>query len=312
MIDGEEMIDFMKYKKIYFLISGALLVPGVVSLLLWGLKPSIDFTGGTLLELRLEGAGSGEGLTRLAGQTLDEGGVEVPSVQKTSENIYLLKMKPINEEEKNEIKKGMAEKFGEIEEVRFETVGPVLGRELLRKTLIAVVLAAGFILAYIAYQFKDKMYGVCAILAMFHDTLILLGSFSLLGKFFEVEIDTLFVTAVLTTLSASVHDTVVTYDSIRTAAKQDPKTGLTEIINTAINRTLIRNLNNSLTIIFMLLALVLLGGSTIRWFVTALLIGTVAGTYSSTFIATPLLLVWKELEERKLWDLTRGKFRGIK
>jgi preprotein translocase subunit SecF len=299
------MINFMKYKKIYFLIAGMLLVPGIVSLLLWGLRPSIDFAGGTLWEIKSEKEISlDEGLTHLVGQIL--------TLQKAGENSYLLRMKPVSEEEKNEIKNKLTEKFGEIEEVRFETVGPVLGQELLRKTLIAVVLAAGFILAYVAYQFKDKMYGICAILAMFHDSLILLGSFSLLGKFFGVEVDTLFVTAVLTTLSASVHDTVVTYDSIRTSAKQNPKANFSDLINTAINRTLIRNLNNSLTIIFMLLALALLGGSTIRWFVVALLVGTIAGTYSSTFLATPLLLVWKKLEERKLLKLTKRKFRGIK
>lgn len=276
------MIDFMKYKKIYFLVSGILLVPGIVSLLAFGLKPSIDFTGGALWEIKLE-------------QKVDTSKLEFEfsSVQKTGENVLLFKMKPISEEEKNEIKNKLAESFGEIEEIRFETVGPTLGRELLRKTLAAVVLAAGFILAYIAYQFKDKMYGVCAILAMSHDTLILLGIFSILGKTFGIEVDTLFVTAVLTTLSFSVHDTVVTYDSIRNAVKKNPKTEFPELINTAINQTLIRNLNNSLTIIFMLLALLFLGGATIRFFVLALLIGTMAGTFSSTFIATPLLLVWR-------------------
>ncbi len=281
------MINFMRYKKIYFLISGIILVPGIVSLLAFGLKPSIDFTGGTLWEIKTEKPAD-----------FGQGDFEFSSVQKTADNTYLLRMGPINEGEKNEIKNKLSEKFGGIEEIRFETVGPTLGRELLRKTLIAVILAAGFILAYIAYQFKNKVYGVCAILAMFHDTLVLLGSFSLLGKFFGVEVDTLFVTAVLTALSSSVHDTVVTYDSIRNAVKQNPKVNFSELINNAINQTLIRNLNNSLTIIFMLLALVLLGGPTIRWFVVALLIGTIAGTYSSTFLATPLLLVWKELEKK--------------
>jgi len=290
------MINFMKYKKIYFAISGVILIPGIISLLVFGLKPSIDFTGGALLELQFEE--DGEGLTRLAGQTLSENGVEFSSVQETGENVLLFKMKPINEEEKNEIKDKLVEKFGEIEEIRFETVGPTLGRELLTKTLIAVALATIFILAYIAYQFKNKMYGVCAVLAMFHDTLILLGIFSILGKLFGIEVDTLFVTAVLTTLSFSVHDTVVTYDSIRDAVKKNPKAKFSELINMAINQTLIRNLNNSLTIIFMLVALVLLGGPTIRYFIVALLIGTIAGTYSSTFIATPLLLVWGSLEKR--------------
>ena len=278
----------MRFKKLYFLISGILLIPGIISLALFGLKPSIDFTGGTLWEIRPE--------REIETNQLD---FEFSSVQKTEGNTLLFKMKPINEEEKNKIKNKLTERFGQIEEIRFETVGPTLGRELLRKTLIAVVLAAGFILVYVAYRFKDKMYGICAILAMFHDTLILLGSFSLLGHFLGVEVDTLFVTAVLTILSFSVHDTVVTYDSIRTAVKQNPKAKFAEIINTAINQTLIRNLNNSLTIIFMLLALVLLGGSTIRWFAVALLIGTIAGTYSSIFVATPLLLVCRKLEKRK-------------
>jgi len=280
------MINFMKYKKIYFLISGVLLVPGMISLLSFGLKPSIDFTGGALWEIKSE-------------QEIDTTQLEFEfsSVQKTEGDALLFKMKAIGEEEKNEIKNKLVESFGEIAEIRFETVGPTLGRELLQKTLIAVVLAAGFILAYIAYQFKDKMYGVCAVLAMFHDTLILLGIFSILGKLFGIEVDTLFVTAVLTTLSFSVHDTVVTYDSIRNAVKKNRKAEFSEVIDIAINQTLIRNLNNSLTIIFMLLALVLLGGTTIRYFVVALLIGTIAGTLSSTFIATPCSWfgkVWKK------------------
>ena len=287
------MLNFMKHKKAYLLISGALLVPGIISLLAFGLKPSIDFTGGTVLELRF----TGDDQPAIRNFQTDPG--EIISVQKSGEKTYLLKMKPLDEARKNEIKTQLTEQFGETEEIRFETVGPVLGHELLRKTLVAVVLAAGFILSYIAYQFKDKMYGICAVLAMFHDTFILLGSFSLLGEWLGVEVDTLFVTAVLTTLSASVHDTVVTYDSIRNAVRRNPKAEFAELVNQAINQTLIRNLNNSLTIIFMLLALVLLGGPTIRWFVAALLIGTIAGTYSSTFIATSLLLVWKDLAAKK-------------
>jgi preprotein translocase subunit SecF len=150
-------------------------------------------------------------------------------------------------------------------------------------------------LAYVAWQFKEKKFGVCAILAMFHDTLILLGSFSLLGHFLKVEVDTLFVTAVLTILSFSVHDTVVVYDRIRESMKVHPDVPFDKLVNKAITETLARSLNNSLTIIFMLVALLLLGGTTIRWFVAALLIGTVAGTYSSTFTAAPLLVVWDKI-----------------
>ena len=299
------MIDFMKYKGIYFLISALFLVPGIISLFVWGLKPAIDFTGGTLLEVGLQRSdhpaaelGAGCQMTNIE-EALGEKSSELVVVQKTSSQTCLLRLSPMDEAEKNEILKRLSEKLGSVQEVRFETVGPTLGAELLVKTLVGVALAAGFILVYVARQFKDKMYGICAVLAMFHDTFILLGSFALLGKWWGVEVDTLFVTAVLTTLSASVHDTVVTYDSIRNAVRHNPKVEFAELVNQAINQTLIRNLNNSLTIIFMLLALVLLGGPTIRWFVAALLIGTVAGTYSSTFIATSLLLVWKELAAKK-------------
>jgi len=287
------MVDFIKYKKMYFLISAFFLVPGIVSLFVWGLKPAIDFTGGTLLELKLE---ENDQFSIFSVQTDND---KVISVQESGEGTYLFRMEPIGEEEKNEIKNQLAEKFGEPEEIRFETVGPTLGRELLDKTLVSVVLAAGFILAYVAYQFKDKMYGICAILAMFHDTLILLGSFSLLGHFLGVEADVLFVTAVLTTLSFSVHDTVVVYNGIRDAARAHPKASFESVVNHAIGETLVRSLNNSLTIIFMLLAVVLLGGPTIRWFAVALLIGTVAGTYSSTFTAAPLLIIWKHTRSER-------------
>ena len=167
---------------------------------------------------------------------------------------------------------------------------------MIKKTIIAVVLAAGFILFYVASRFKDKKFGVCAILAMFHDTLILLGSFSILGHFYNVEIDTLFVTAVLTILSFSVHDTVVVYDRIRESSNLFPKVGFKEIVNKAVAETLNRSIINSVTIIFMLLALLLFGGEAIRWFVLALLIGTVSGTYSSTFTAAPLLIAWEEVK----------------
>ncbi|MDQ5981441.1 MAG: preprotein translocase subunit SecF [Patescibacteria group bacterium] len=144
-------------------------------------------------------------------------------------------------------------------------------------------------MAYVAYQFKDKKYGIAAILAVVHDTIILLGSFAIFGKFLGVEVDTLFVTAVLTTLSFSVHDTIVVFDRIRENLRKNTGHSLESIIDTSILTTLPRSLNNSLTIIFMLTCLFLFGGITIKWFVVALLIGTILGTYSSPFVASPLL-----------------------
>jgi len=282
-------MNFMRFKWLYFLISGLVLVPGIYSLLVWGLKPAIDFTGGSLLELKFEQEVKSEDM----GNILKEKDIEVYSFQSSGENNYLFRMKPINKDKGQEIQSALSEKFGQVEEIRFETVGPTLGKELLTKTLMAIIIAAGFILFYVAIRFGETKYGVCAILAMFHDTFVLLGIFSLLGHFKDIEVDTLFVTAVLTTLSFSVHDTVVIYDQIRESSRRLSKTAYVGLANQAIEKTLIRSLNNSLTIIFVLFALWLLGGETIKWFIFALLIGTIAGTYSSTFVAVPLLVVWE-------------------
>ena len=304
-------MNFMKYKWLYFLLSALAILPGVFSLAKWGLKPSIDFTGGTLLELKFQQD------TKILKhkdikEIISEKGLEVSSVQSSGENILLIKMKPISKDDVVAIKAVLAEKFEEMpEEIRFETIGPTLGRELLIKTLTGIILAAGFILLYVAWTFKDKMYGICAILAMFHDSLVLLGVFSLLGRFNGVEVDTLFVTAVLTILSFSVHDTVVVYDRIRESQRQFPKARFMELINKAVVETLSRSVNNSMTIIFMLLALWLMGGETINWFVFALLVGTISGTYSSTFTAAPLLVVWKEIDQSTRDALMEfGSFRS--
>lgn len=293
------MINFMRFKWLYFLLSALVLVPGIISLAIFGLKPSIDFTGGTILELKFSNQ-----QTVISDQQVkevaEEKGFAVSSIQVSGEKTFLLRFKPITKDDASTIKAAMAEKFEEMpQEQRFETVGPVLGKELLIKTIIAVVLAAGFILGYVAWAFKDAKFGICAILAMFHDSLVLLGGFSLLGHFLNVEIDTLFVTAMLTILSFSVHDTVVVYDRIRESQKKFPGVAFTDLVNKAITETLSRSLNNSLTIIFMLIALLLLGGTTIKWFVFALLIGTISGTYSSTFTAAPLLVIWEQLKRRK-------------
>lgn len=289
----------MKYKWLYFLISGIVLVPGIISLILFGLRPAIDFTGGTLLELRFE---QDIKISRYEDikNSVEERGFEVSSIQSSGEKTHLLRMKPITKDDAATIKAILAEKLEEKpEELRFETVGPILGKELLTKTLISIFLAALVILGYIAFAFKEARFGVCAVLAMFHDSLILLGSFSLLGHFLGVEIDTLFVTAMLTILSFSVHDTVVVYDRIRESQKRFPGTPFVDLVNKAVTETMSRSLNNSLTIIFMLLALLLLGGMTIKWFVAALLIGTISGTYSSTFTAAPLLVVWEQITQRR-------------
>lgn len=284
------MIDFMKFKWLYLAISGSMILVSLISLAVWQIKPSIDFIGGALLEVRFtDREDLGNEQIESVSSTVE--GVDTNSITYSKEsNSFILRTNSIDETKKSELLTAFKDQISEVEEVRFETVGPTLGKELLVKTLVAMIIASVLIMLYVTYQFKDRTYGLAAILAMFHDTLILIGSFSLFGHFMGVEVDTLFVTAVLTTLSFSVHDTIVVFDRIRETLKQAPGAKFVDIINKAITETLQRSLNNSMTIIFMLTALALLGGITIKWFVVALLIGTVLGTYSSPFVAAPILL----------------------
>ncbi len=290
---------FMRLKWLYFLISGIIIIPGVFSLLTWGLRPSIDFTGGTLLELEFQKPVTNETQSVIK-KVVEDQKISLSSIQSSGEKRILIRTKPIGREEVSSIIGEVAQKVGDKPlELRFDTVGPLLGKELITKTIVGIILASSFILLYVWKQFKEPMFGVCAILAMFHDSLVLLGTFSLLGHFAGVEVDTLYVTAVLTILSFSVHDTVVVYDRIRESMKKYPSLPFSDLADKAVTETLSRSINNSMTIILMLIALYLLGGSTIKWFVLALLIGTVSGTYSSTFTAAPLLVVWNEIKRRK-------------
>lgn len=285
-------MDFLKYKKSYFTFSAVLVAMGIYSIITWGFNLGIDFAGGVILEYQIPKEVTTDSLKETA--SID--GVEVSSVQK-SEAGYILRAQTVNESQRAQIKNTLSSSFGEVEELRYEIVGPSIGTELVKKTLYAIVIASVAILLWVAIQFKSIKYGVSAVLAMFHDTFILVGSFSLLGHLSGVEIDFLFVTALLTTLSFSVHDTIVVFDRIREIHKKEGGE-LNEISNRALSETMVRSLNNSFTIIFMLTALILLGGATTKWFATALLIGTVLGTYSSPFVAVPLLVTWDSLTKK--------------
>ncbi len=265
------MINWMKYRPLYFAISGIVIALGVFSMLRWGFKVGIDFTGGSVLEYKLPDGGS-----------------------------RIVKSTAFDQAKRDEIKSNLEkETGGKVEETRVENVGPVVGPELIKKTIYALAISAGAILLWIAYQFKSIKFGISATLATIHDSLIVLGSFSLLGHFFGAEVDFLFVTAILTILAFSVHDTIVVFDRIREMKKKiGMGTDIIEFANRALSETMVRSLNNSFTIIFMLIALILLGGDTIKWFAVALLIGTVSGTYSSPFVAVPLLVTWDELQKK--------------
>jgi len=287
------MINFMRFKNLYFLISLVFLIPSIYSILAYGFKSSVEFTGGTEVRFTIQNSrfeGDTEGFIK---EVLDEIGIIDPKVS-TNNGIYKFESRPVTQDRYENFKTRIKEVAGEYNEISFITIGPSVSSELITKTIFAIILAAGFIMIYVTWQFKDKMYGVAAISAMFHDTLILLGAYSLLGRFKGISVDILFVTAVLTTLSFSVHDTIVVFDRIRESVRKNPKENFYNLVNKSVTETLTRSINNSMTIIFMLLSLFLLGGNTIKWFVFALLIGTVSGTYSSTFCAAPLLLLWKK------------------
>jgi len=213
---------------------------------------------------------------------------------------FSIKFQNINTDQKISLDKEIKSIGSNIKELKFETIGPVLGKELLKKTITAVILSSLFLFLFIGRRFKDFSFGISAILAMFHDTFILVGAFSIFGHFFGAELDSLFVTALLTTLSSSVHDTVVTFDRIRELKRKNYKIDWVELANQAVTETLNRSINNSMTIIFMLLSLVLLGGSSTKWFATALLVGVICGTYSSTGVAIPLVLFFKKHSKKKI------------
>lgn len=292
-------MNLMKFKKFYFLISLSFLLPGIVSLLLFGLKPAIDFTGGSLMELHFKDQEKFANYSESDLQENLKGSYEAEVIQSAGEQRILIKGKEIDNQSKDQLVAKLSQVYGQIEVLRFETVGPVLGAELLRKTLIAIIIVASIITFHIWRAFDELKYGLCAVLAMLHDSLILIGAFSLLGHFLQVEVDVLFVTALLTTLSFSVHDTIVVYDRIRELKRKNPRYPFEQIANAAVLETLGRSINNSLTIVIMLLTLAILGGSTIHWFVIALLIGAITGTYSSTFTAVPLLLAFDNWKKNK-------------
>ncbi len=286
------MFNFLKYKWLYATISGIVILAGIFSMILWGFKYSIDFVGGTNLEYQTPKKLPLNEVRNI----FRKNKIDIVAVSQNN-NDLTVRTKAIDEKQQlilvNDLQKTFAAK---ITVIRSETVGPVLGRETMIKTLVASLIAIVGILVYMSFAFKSFNFAASAILAMFHDFLVVVGCYSLFSRFFGAEVDTLFVTAILTTMSFSVHDTIVIFDKIREYRKEEKVRDMEAGANKALTETLVRSLNNSMTIIFMLLALTLLGGTTIRFFVATLLVGTITGTYSSPFVATPIL-VW--MEKRK-------------
>ncbi|OGD81432.1 hypothetical protein A2572_01695 [Candidatus Collierbacteria bacterium RIFOXYD1_FULL_40_9] len=284
-------MNWMKYRSLYFLISGLIIIPGLYFLVTFGLKLSIEFTGGTQAEFGLAKEQKQNLLLSLSDKS--------PQIVFQSDSKISLKLSETTEGEIQQALANIGTAAGQINLESFEVVGPVLGQETIKKTGNALLISSVLLLIYISYVFKQFKYGLSAVLAMLHDTLVLLGSFSILGHFFGVEVDLLFVTAVLTILSFSVHDTIVVYDRIRELSHKVKNVTFENLVNQAVSETMVRSLNNSLTIIFMLIAMFLIGGQSTKYFSLALLIGTITGTYSSTFTVAPLLVVWNKLFEKE-------------
>ena len=291
------MTDIMKYKVFYFVFSLLIILPGLYFLITSGLKLGIDFTGGSLLEYRFEKSINTEELK----QVIQKDSVEVSQVTSSGENTYIIRTKPIEQDKINQLKTSLTEEYGKIEERRIENVGPLIGNELRQKAILALSVASLVIVLYITYSFRKVpkplsswRFGVAAVLALIHDVLVVVGVFAILGRFLGVEIDTLFVTALLTVIGFSVHDTIVVFDRIRENLIKNMGKKFIEVANLSVIQTLGRSLNTSLTVVFVLTALLLFGGETTKWFIVALLVGIISGTYSSIFNATALLVWWEE------------------
>jgi preprotein translocase subunit SecF len=289
------MINFLKYRWLYFLISAVVIGAGLFSIAKWGFRYSIDFTGGTNLDYQFDKSVD----TKTVDAIVKEMKIQVIN-KKIEKNRLTMKTKVLDESTNSLLKNSLENNLKmKITVLKYETVGPTLGREAINKTLIASILAIIGILIYMSFAFKGFNFAISAILAMFHDLLVVIGTYSLLCHFFGAEVDTMFVTAVLTTMSFSVHDTIVIFDKIREYNNEEGTLDSKSSANKALTETMVRSLNNSMTIVFMLLALTMMGGSTIRFFILTLLIGTVTGTYSSPFVATPILVWLEKIKKQK-------------
>jgi len=296
-------LDIIGRRKIYFAISLIILVPGLIALLLFGLNLSIDFTGGSRLTVELKNKVTDLDAQKVK-EVLTDKKVRTYTLEKSDKSL-LIRTSPIDSKTNSEFQNDLKKSIKDAKQTSFETIGPTIGRETTLNAIKAVIAASILIVLYIAWSFRKVpkpasglRFGVSAIIALIHDVLVVVGVFAILGKVFGVEIDALFVTALLTVIGFSVHDTIVVFDRIRENLRRQ-NVPFAQVVNDSILQTLDRSLNTSLTVILVLLTLLIFGGETIRWFVVALLVGVISGTYSSIFNASPILVVWQEWTEKR-------------
>lgn len=304
---SKEIKYFMKLRiiqnrKYNYIFSGILMVVAILSLIAWGLKLGLDFTGGSLMELKFNINRPDANTITSSLNTLNLGEIKVQPAATTE---VMLRFKDVDENTHQAILAKLNETFkGEnnqpgFSEERFESVGPIIGKELEQKAWLAIILAAIAIILYIAYAFRKVSkpveswkFGIAAVVALLHDLLIVVGLFSILGHFLGIEIDGMFITALLTILGFSVHDTIVVFDRTRENLSKHYSGDFELVFNDSINQTIARSINTSLTTLLVLTCLYFFGGASIANFALALIAGIIIGTYSSIFVASPIVVDW--------------------
>lgn len=297
-------LKIINHRRLWLALSGVMVAVSIVFLLMWGLKFGLDFTGGSLLELKFNG---GQASVSAVQEKLT--GVAVSSLTiQPSEESMILRFQESDEASHQAVLaalKTLPEAQLGMEEIRFEAIGPSIGQELRSKAfwlmffvLIVIIVYIGFTFQRVSKPVASWKYGVIAVVALFHDLLITLGVFSLLGRFYGVEINTTFVVALLTVLGYSVNDTIVVFDRTRENLPKSTTT-FAETVNNSLNQTFVRSINTVITTLLALLAVLFFGGDSVRDFVLALIIGIFCGAYSSIFVASPLLVVWERWQSRR-------------
>ncbi len=273
-------IDVVNKRKLWYAISAVLLLVGVVSLLFRGLNLGIDFTGGNIMQLQFSQTVTSEELRSVVSSYVEA----TPTIQASDNNVFLIRTEDMPEEQSNQLLTQVESELGSFEILRNERIGPVIGAELIANAWWALLLALALMLLYITIRFRFN-FAVSAIVPLMHDALMVLGIFSIL----QVEVDSTFVAAILTVLGYSINSTIVIFDRIRENRELHPKQGFTDLINESINQTLGRSINTSVAVLLLVLCLFLFGGDTTKAFSLALVIGVIAGAYSSVFIAGSIL-----------------------
>lgn len=284
-------LHFIRLRRIWYVLSLLIIIPGVVSLFTQGLNKGIDFTAGSLLDLKFNRTVE----IRQVRQVLADFDLEKSRIQKSGPAAFIIRTRELEETESEKIVDALDKRLGGVTLLRSEKVEPVIGKELTRKAVLALVIASVLMLIYITIRFEFKQ-GVAAVIALVHDGLVTLGIFSI----FQIEIDSAFIAAILTVLGYSINDTIIIFDRIRENIKTKKVTGpLEDVINASLWQTMARSINTVLAVLFVLVALYFFGGSTIKNFVLALIVGVTSGAYSSICNASPLWYDLKQIGKKK-------------